>query len=57
MSKMLSQKLRLLREFHGYTQKQVAEMLQVDRSTVTYYETGKVHPPCDSLVRLCQFYS
>ena len=56
MIEMLSTKLRLLREFHGYTQKQVAEMLQVDRSTVSYYEAGKSSPPCDNLIRLCQFY-
>lgn len=51
--KMLHQMLKMLRLNSRMTQKQVAELLNVDRSTYTYYETGKIKPNVDTLVKLC----
>ena len=41
---MLSRTLKKLRKNCGYTQKEVAKELGVDRSTYAYYETGKTTP-------------
>ncbi len=38
------------------TQRQIAEYLGVDRSTYTYYETGKLRVPIDVLSRLAAYY-
>lgn len=37
-------KIRELREKYGYTQKKMSELLGIERSTYTYYETGKTEP-------------
>lgn len=54
---MLHEVLKMLRLNSRMTQKQVAEMLNVDRSTYTYYETGKIKPNVDTLVKLCNIFS
>ncbi|CAB1244893.1 MAG: helix-turn-helix transcriptional regulator [Oscillospiraceae bacterium] len=36
--------LRQLRRENGFTQEQMAHVLEIDRSTYTYYETGKTSP-------------
>ena len=41
----LNEALRMLRHRAGLTQKQLADMLELDRSSYTYYETGKVPQP------------
>ena len=41
---MLGGKLRALRQKNGWTQKQIAEMLHINRSTYAYYETGATQP-------------
>lgn len=35
---------------------QVAKMLNIDRSTYAYYETGKTKPDVDTLLKLCVVY-
>ncbi len=50
---MLHQMLKMLRLNNRMTQKQVADLLNIDRSTYTYYETGKIKPSVDTLVKLC----
>ena len=45
--------LRMLRLNNKLTQRQVAEFLEVDRSTYTYYETGKIKPDTKTLTKLC----
>ncbi len=54
---MLHEVLKMLRLNSRMTQKQVAEMLNVDRSTYTYYETGKIKPNVDTLVKLCNIFN
>lgn len=36
----------------GYTQKQVADLLGVDRSTYSYYELGKIKPDIKTIMKL-----
>ena len=49
---MLGGKLRALRQKNGWTQKQIAEMLHINRSTYAYYETGATQPDLDMFRRL-----
>ena len=37
----LNQKLKMLRVYHNYTQSEIAKILDVNRSTYAYYETGR----------------
>lgn len=52
----LSQKLKTLRENCGYTQEQVANVLNIERSSYTYYEIGKTEPNLSSLVKLANLF-
>ncbi len=49
-------KLRMLREKQELTQGQVAKALGLERSTYTYYETGKTQPNLSSLKILAALY-
>lgn len=53
---MLSERLRYLREKNGYTQRQVADYLNIERSTYTYYEIGKTKPDLEALKKLSAFF-
>ena len=53
----INERLRELRVKFGYTQNQIAKMLNIDRSTYAYYETGKTHPDITSLVVLSRIYN
>ena len=48
MIKDLPEKLRLLRSENKYTQKQLAELLDVSPSIVSGYETGERTPSLDN---------
>lgn len=41
--------LRAARESKGYTQQQVADMMQIDKSTYCGYETGKRQPDMNKI--------
>ena len=47
---------RLRKEKIGYTQQQVADYLQVSRSTYTYYETGKTEPDLENIKKLAALF-
>lgn len=53
---MLPELLRSLRESHYLYQHQVARYLSLDRSTYTYYESGKTVPPTAVLLDLSELY-
>ena len=53
----LCKKLRDLREKCGYTQQQIANALNIDRSTYSYYEAGKTSPDIPSLLVLASVFS
>ncbi len=54
---MISKILRKLRENSGLTQQQVAETLNIDRSTYAYYETGKTTPDINTIIKLAKIYN
>ena len=55
--KKLGDKLRGLRESYNLTQEQVADALNIDRSTYSNYELNKTHPNLDTLVKLSHIYN
>lgn len=55
MSKSFGRHLRDLRKQHSkYSQQEMADMLNISRSTYTYYETGKSEPGQEKLKRICE---
>lgn len=44
--------LKKFRENSGYTQQQMADALNIDRSTYAYYETGKTNPSLSTLMKI-----
>lgn len=51
-----SRNLRLLRTLYGMSQKEVASLLHVDRTSYTNYELGKTEPSYHTLLRLAAIY-
>lgn len=56
MIKGLPKKLQTLRLKYGYSQKQVAEKLEISPSIVSGYETGERTPSTDVLLSLSNIY-
>ncbi|MGN0478476.1 MAG: helix-turn-helix domain-containing protein [Hominenteromicrobium sp.] len=54
---LLGKRLRKFRKENGYSQNHIANILGVERSTYTYYETGKTVPVIFDLMRLADLYS
>ena len=52
----LAGRIRMLRMRARMTQKQVAQILNLDRSTYAYYETATTCPDYETLVRLAKMY-
>ena len=50
--KSIAWKLKKFRENIGYTQQQMADALNIERSTYAYYETGKTSPSIDTIMRI-----
>jgi len=48
--------IRKLRKERGLTQQQVADYMQIDRSTYAYYESGRTRINIDVVVKLAHFY-
>lgn len=53
---MVANNLRFLRQRDGYTQRFLANYLNIDRSTYTYYEVGKTEPKMVKLQALSQLF-
>lgn len=53
---MLCTKLRECREMCAYSQQQVAECLNIDRSTYSYYESGRTEPSIENLKRIAKLF-
>ena len=49
------EKIREVREDRGYTQQQIAELLNVGQRTYSDYETGKTRIPLESVIALARF--
>ena len=52
----LNQKLKMLRVYHNYTQSEIAKILDVNRSTYAYSETGRAEPSLGVLKMLSAIY-
>lgn len=52
----IGKKLRLCRENCGLSQNQVANVLGIDRTTYTYYESGRSEPNLTTLVKLANIF-
>ena len=49
--------LKKVRKEHNFKQREVAEALGIDRSTYSFYETGKTNPPLETVFALCRIYN
>ena len=56
-TKSLGQKLRELRETYDLSQSQIAQALNIDRSTYTNYELDKTQPNLETVVKLAHIFS
>ena len=56
MKKRLAELLRQLRIERGLTQRECAERLGLDHSTISAYENDLRQPPCDILLKLAQLF-
>ena len=55
--KEIAEKLRHYRESCALSQQQVADALNIDRSTYTKYETGKSDPNVNTLVKIAKIFN
>ena len=53
----LGQKLRFFRTAEGYSQKELADMLSIERSTYTYYELDQSLPNVYTMLKLARRYN
>ncbi|MBV7505252.1 helix-turn-helix domain-containing protein [Bacillus sp. sid0103] len=52
----LSEKLRKLRDNRNWSQQTLADMMRMDRSTVSRYETGRSIPNYQTVIRFAEIY-
>ncbi len=57
MYSMISYWLKCYRHECGLTQQQVADRLKIERSTYTYYETGKTKPDINTLIKIAKVFN
>ena len=53
---LFAQKLAQARKDAGYTQRQVADILNMKQATIASYETGRTQPDIETLGKLADFY-
>ena len=56
MKIFLGKQLKTLRIEHGYTQKQIAEMLEINSVTYLHYEKDQREPPLALLADIAKVY-
>ncbi|XJZ27106.1 helix-turn-helix domain-containing protein [Bacillota bacterium Lsc_1132] len=52
----LSEKLKELRDRKNWSQQHVADLIKVDRSTISRYETGKSLPSYQTVIQFAEIY-
>lgn len=57
INKIIGRNLKFLRDYRGFSQNDIAEMLDVTPTTISYYEKGTRTIPVDSLVTLCRVFN
>ena len=53
----MNNKLKALRKNSALTQKQIADVIGIDRSTYSYYENGKASPSLEVLVKIAKVFN
>ncbi len=53
----MNNKLKELRKNSALTQKQIADVIGIDRSTYSYYENGKASPSLEVLVKIAKVFN
>lgn len=51
-----AQKLTQARKDAGYSQRQMADFMNLSKSTIASYETGRTQPDIETLGKLADFY-
>ena len=54
---MMAENLKKVRKEHKLTQQDIANVLGIDRSTYTFYETGKTSPSISTIYKLAEIYN
>ena len=53
---ILSDNIKSLRRNLGFTQKRIAELLGIDRSTYSYYELGRIKPNIHTIMLIARIF-
>ena len=53
----IAENMKLIREFRGLTQNQVAKGINISRSSYIAYESGKGTPSLETLILMAKFYN
>lgn len=53
----LTENIKNLRLLHGYTQRQLAQMIERAPSTLSNWEKGEISPDGESIRRLCEVFN
>ena len=53
----VAESLKTVRKEHNFKQKEIADAMGIDRSTYSFYETGKTNPPIETLCKLSRIYN
>lgn len=56
MKKIFGKRLKELRQKNGETQNDLAEILQVNTSMISLWETGKNYPEVKKLIEIAEYY-
>lgn len=56
-AEMFPVKLKKARNDIGFSQREIAEELKIDRSQIASYETGRTQPDIETLGKLADFYN
>ena len=52
----IGESLKRVRKEHNLKQTDIAEAFGIDRSTYSFYETGKTNPPIETMCALAKIY-
>lgn len=52
----MNDRLRIVRNEHGYTQEELADKMNVSQKTISSWETGRTSPKFEESRRLCELY-
>lgn len=54
--KRFNERLRELREDNNLTQSKLAQELNIDQRSISFYEIGKYEPNLDTLIKIATFF-